>query len=119
MQKITRVNYAANTSADTALTTVVAAVDRCADFTHYHTFGPKLREFLREAPLDISCEEVSKVLALFSGWGKAASETMAIQMYTEEIEVWRAAYREQLLAEAAEQAAWATHDRRMLEMVRT
>lgn len=79
---------AVNTQADARLDTVVRLVDLKDDFETYEQFGPQLRSFLRDAPIDISSVEVEQVVQLFIAQGRRAAERCALDLYRGVIQSW-------------------------------
>lgn len=85
---------AVNTQQDTAFRTKVARVSLGDEWRAYDSFGPKLREFVREAPIDISCVEVGQLIEMFEDdVGRKAAEKIAAEMYAQELASWVKDYR--------------------------
>lgn len=86
--------HAVNTQQDTAFRTKVARVSLSEEWRSFDSFGPGLREFVRNAPIDISCVEVGQLIEMFEDdVGRKAAEKIAIEMYGQELAGWVKDYR--------------------------
>lgn len=84
----------ANTPRHDAFSTEVVPVDLRREWNFFDKFGPLLRAFLQDAPIDLRCEEVADVIALFEpDWGRRVAEDLAMEMYRHEIKDWVRDYR--------------------------
>lgn len=75
-----------NTPSSSAFGSQVVEVDTREQWEAYDALSPRVRQFLREAPIDLCCVEVAEMVDTFG-------EHFALEAYGDSVQEWAADYR--------------------------